>query len=86
MSRFPIVQNGERVWVEKPDMAYDNGVHFPVVGKQFGAARTLTAGRVGNADTLLFSTRDLVDFARSYFIQTLSGSRRPDAGDPLSGP
>ena len=71
LSRFPIVQNGERVWVEKPDMAYDNGVHFSVVGKQFSEARAVRAGRVGNADALLFSTRDLVDFAKSYFLRTL---------------
>jgi len=72
LSRFPIVQNGERVWVEKPDMAYDNGVHFSVVGKQFAEAREVRAGRVGNADALLFSTRDLVDFAKPYFLRTLA--------------
>jgi aminoglycoside 3-N-acetyltransferase len=74
LSRFPIVQDGERVWVEKSDMAYDNGVHFPVVGKQFVEARALRAGRVGNADAYLFSTRDLVDFAKSYFLRTLASS------------
>jgi aminoglycoside 3-N-acetyltransferase len=72
LSRFPIVQNGERVWVEKPDMAYDNGVHFSVVGKQFAEARAVRAGRVGNADALLFSTRDLVDFAKPYFLRALA--------------
>ena len=72
LSRFPIVQNGERVWVEKPDMAYDNGVHFSAVGKQFIAAGTVRVGRVGNADALLFSTRDLVDFAKAYFLRTLA--------------
>ena len=71
LSRFPIVQDGRRVWVEKPDMAYDEGVHFPVVGRQFAEARALTAGRVGNADALLFSTRDLVDFAKAYFLRAL---------------
>jgi aminoglycoside 3-N-acetyltransferase len=72
VSRYPIVQNGERVWVEKPDMAYDNGEHFPVVGSQFIEARSLRAGRVGNADALFFSTRDLVDFAKSYFLRALA--------------
>src|SRR4029077_15196158 len=62
LSRFPIVQNGKRVWVEKPDMAHDNGAHFTVVGEQFTEARAVRSGRVGNAETLLFSTRDLVDF------------------------
>jgi aminoglycoside 3-N-acetyltransferase len=72
LSRFPIVQDGARVWVEMPDMAFDNGTHFPVVGKQFSGARTVSAGRVGHADAMLFSTRDLVDFARSYFLRTLA--------------
>ena len=72
LSRFPIVQNGERVWVETPDMAHDNGVHFPVVGKHFTEAGSVRAGRVGNADALLFSTRNLVDFAKSYFLRTLA--------------
>jgi aminoglycoside 3-N-acetyltransferase len=74
VSRFPIVQNGERVWVEKPDMAFDNGVHFPVVGQHFTEARTVNAGRVGNADALLFSTRELVDFAKAYFLRALGPS------------
>ena len=71
ISRFPIIHNGERVWVEKPDMAHDNGVHFPVVGSQFAKACATSAGRVGNADALLFSTRALVDFAKAYFSRTL---------------
>ena len=71
ISRFPIIHNGERVWVEKPDMAFDNGVHFPTVGTQFAAKGTIAAGRVGHADAQLFLTRDLVDFAESYFLSTL---------------
>jgi aminoglycoside 3-N-acetyltransferase len=72
LSRYPIIQDGERVWVEKPDMAHDNGVHFPVVGRQFCEAREVIVGRVGNAEALLFSTRDLVVFAKSYFLRTLA--------------
>ena len=37
ISRFPIIQNGERVWVERPDMAFDNGVHFSIVGDKFAS-------------------------------------------------
>jgi aminoglycoside 3-N-acetyltransferase len=72
LSRYPIIQNGERVWVEMPDMAHDNGVHFPVVGRQFSEACEVMAGRVGNAEALLLLTRDLVDFARSYFLRALA--------------
>jgi aminoglycoside 3-N-acetyltransferase len=71
VSRFPIIDNGERVWVAMPDMAFDNGVHFPVVGDQFAARGGICAGRIGDADAMLFSTRDLVDFAQSYFLSAL---------------
>jgi aminoglycoside 3-N-acetyltransferase len=71
VSRFPIIENGERVWVEMPDMAFDNGVHFPVIGDQFAAKDTIRAGRIGDADAMLFSTRDLVDFAQAYFLSAL---------------
>jgi aminoglycoside 3-N-acetyltransferase len=70
-SRFPIMQNGERVWVETRDMAFDNGVHFPVVGDRFAAIGTIRAGRIGSADAMLFSTRELVDFAERYFLDVL---------------
>jgi len=71
VNRFPMLLNGERVWVEARNMATDGGVHFPTVGEQFidtGAVRT---ARVGNADAMLFSTRQLVDFAESYFRRVL---------------
>jgi aminoglycoside 3-N-acetyltransferase len=71
ISRYPIMQNGERAWVERPDMAFDNGVHFPTVGAKFAAIGTICAARIGDADAMLFSTRDLVDFAESYFRTAL---------------
>jgi aminoglycoside 3-N-acetyltransferase len=71
ISRYPIMQNGERTWVERPDMASDNGVHFPTVGAKFAAKGAICAARIGDADAMLFSTRDLVDFAESYFLTTL---------------
>ena len=71
MSRYPIMQDGERAWVERPDMAFDNGVHFPTVGAKFAAKGTIRVARVGDADAQLFSTRDLVDFAESYFLTAL---------------
>ena len=70
-SRFPILRDGERVWVTVPDMAADHGTHFPVVGAEFTASRTIRAARVGGADAILFSTRELVDFAKSYFARVL---------------
>jgi aminoglycoside 3-N-acetyltransferase len=71
VSRFPMIQNGERVWLERPDMAGDKNVHFPIVGDQFATNGTIQVGRIGNADAMLFATRDLVDFAESYFRRAL---------------
>jgi aminoglycoside N3'-acetyltransferase len=51
---------------------HDNGEHFPVIGRQFNEAREVMIGRVGNSEAMLFSTRDLVDFAKSYFMRTLA--------------
>lgn len=75
ISRFPVIENNERVWVQKPDMASDNGELFPGVGKEFLATGAVTTGAVGRADTALFSTRRLVDFARNYFQQVLGKPR-----------
>jgi aminoglycoside 3-N-acetyltransferase len=67
LSRFPLMQDGKRTWVEKPDMAPDNGVHFPVVGKRFVETGHVQSGKVGDAASMLFSTKALVDFAAAYF-------------------
>lgn len=70
-SRYVLEQGGETIWVENPDMAADNGEHFPVVGDMFLAAGRVKRARIGNAEALLFSTRDLVDFAEAYFRRSL---------------
>ena len=71
LSGFPIVENGVRVWVEKLSMGTDNGTHFPIVGQRFVDRGQARSGKIGNADTLLFSTRALVDFAEGYFREVL---------------
>jgi aminoglycoside 3-N-acetyltransferase len=71
ISGFPIVENGVRVWVEKLSMGTDNGAHFPIVGQLFADQGQVRSGKVGNADTMLFSTRALVDFAEGYFREVL---------------
>ncbi len=70
--RFPLIKNGERIWVESPNMANDDGVHFPIIGEQFIATGNVRAGRVGATDSMLFATKQLVDFAESYFNQVLT--------------
>ena len=70
--RYPMSVNGERVWIENIDMANDDGVHFPIVGVQFAETASIRLGTVGQADSTLFSTRDLVDFAKTYFVRELN--------------
>jgi aminoglycoside 3-N-acetyltransferase len=72
ISRYPLLENGVRVWVEKRDMASDNGTHFPIVGQHFMARGEIRNGKVGDADALLFPTRALVDFAADYFLEVLT--------------
>ena len=71
ISRYPVIENGQRIWVEKPDMASDHGAHFPVVGKQFVDRGLVRMENVGQAPSMLFSTRALVDFAERYFRAAL---------------
>lgn len=71
ISRFAMIENGVRVWVEKLSMGTDNGTHFPIVGQRFVDRGQVRSGKVGGADALLFSTRALVDFAEGYFREVL---------------
>ena len=71
ISRFPMIENGVRVWVEKLSMGTDNGTHFPLVGQRFVDRGQVRSGTVGGAAALLFSTRALVDFAEGYFREVL---------------
>ena len=72
VSRFLVVESSEPVWVEMPDMAADNGVHFPIVGQRFIDGGDVRVGRVGLAQAMLCSTRALVDHARAYFTEVLT--------------
>jgi len=71
-SRFAIVKDGKRVWIETPDMAADNGVHFPIVGDRFMSTGAVSQGDIGNAASVLFGTRALVDFAEVYFTEVFA--------------
>lgn len=71
LSHFADIENGRRVWVEKPDMASDGGVHFPEVGKRFVESGRVRSGNIDGARNMLFSTRELVDFAEGYFREAL---------------
>ena len=71
VSRYPLIVDGQRQWVVKPDMASDRDGHFPEVGRRFRETGQLRSGHVGGAASLLFANRDLVDFAVPYFRAAL---------------
>lgn len=71
-SRFPMLENGKRIWKEVPDMATDGSTHFPVVGEQFVNSGRVLTGKLGNASCMLFPMQALVDFAMMYFKKALS--------------
>lgn len=69
--RFPALENGGRIWREVPNVADDNDTHFPIIGQEYLSAGRANPGSVGNARSVLFSMRDLVDFAVRYFEAVL---------------
>jgi aminoglycoside 3-N-acetyltransferase len=69
--RFPTLDGGRRVWLEVPNVADDNDTHFPIIGKEYLAAGQAKVGSIGDAQSTLFSMRDLVDFAVRYFEAVL---------------
>jgi aminoglycoside 3-N-acetyltransferase len=69
--RFPALSNGRRVWLEAPNVADDNDTHFPIIGQQYVSAGRAQLGRIGEAQSMLFPMRDLVDFAVKYFEAAL---------------
>lgn len=69
--RFPVLDKGQRVWMEVPNVADDNGAHFPVVGQEYVAEEGVRQGKIGDAASMLFPMRNLVDFAVRYFEDAL---------------
>lgn len=69
--RFPVIENGHRKWLEVPNVADDNDTHFPVVGNHYRQQYDPAGKPVGKAASLLFSMREMVDFAVKYFDQNL---------------
>ena len=61
----PIWQNGRRVWQWYDDLDYDDG-RFPQIGADFEKAHPVQVGRVGLAESRLFSQRAAVDFATNW--------------------
>lgn len=69
--RFPAEEEGRRVWIEVPNVADDNDTFFPLIGQGYVSAGRARHGRIGDAPSMLFPMRDLVDFAVGQFESLL---------------
>ncbi|MET8544038.1 AAC(3) family N-acetyltransferase [Kitasatospora sp. NPDC004799] len=72
LRRFPMAIQGERVWIEAPDVGDDNGTHFPVVGREFEERAGIREVLVGNAPCRLLPVRDLIPFAVRRLTELLA--------------
>ncbi|MFJ6622748.1 aminoglycoside N(3)-acetyltransferase [Kitasatospora sp. NPDC091335] len=72
LRRFPMAIQGERVWIEAPDVADDNGTHFPVVGREFEERTGIREALVGSAPCRLLPVRDLIPFAVRRLTELLA--------------
>lgn len=70
--RFLVVEDGKRRWVEAENMAWDRSTHFPLAGEAFTRIGKVNCGKIGQADSMLFSTRELVTYASEYFERVLA--------------
>ena len=69
--RVPVGEGAGRSWVEAPDVGDDLDIHFPVLGASFLAEGRARRGKVGRAEAVLASARDLTAFASRYLAQAL---------------
>ena len=69
--RFPMLQDGQRVWKEVQNVGDDNDTHFSVIGHGFASACGVRRDTIGDARSMLFPMRGLVDFAVSWFRDVL---------------
>ena len=69
--RFPVLEDGKRLWKQVQNVADDLDTHFPVLGEQYLASGRPGRGKVGQAEAVLVDMRDLVDFAVEYFNRVL---------------
>ena len=69
--RFPVLEDGHRVWKEVPNVGDDNDTHFPAIGHEFASAGGVRQGTIGDARSMLFPMRGLVDFAVGRFRDVL---------------
>ncbi|UZK53784.1 AAC(3) family N-acetyltransferase [Streptomyces drozdowiczii] len=76
LRRFPYLVDGERVWVEAPDVGDDNGRHFPGVGAEAEDAGLVRTGVIGAAECRLMESRPFIEFAARRLRERLAAEGR----------
>lgn len=71
----PILEYGRRVWKWFEDIDYDEE-SFPEIGTEMEAAHPVHTGKVGQAESRLFSQRTAVDFARDWFFRNVTNDEK----------
>lgn len=65
-SCYQVLTGTDKKWIEVTDMANDNGALFPKIGKGFLATGEVKNAKIGEANSFLFSSKALVDFAVGF--------------------
>ena len=66
-SRYPIIRDNNREWIEVKDMENDNSTHFPTIGEMYMNKSRLAYKKIGQANSVLMDIKSLVDFGTAYF-------------------
>ena len=68
LRRFPYVVEGQRVWLEAPDVGNDNDTLFPQVGADWGRSNRQV---IGAAHCELMNAVPFIDFAKNRLAELL---------------
>jgi aminoglycoside 3-N-acetyltransferase len=71
LRRFPYVVEGQRVWLEAPDVGNDNDTHFPRIGAEWADRGLARHHVIGAARCELVEAVPFIDFARQRLEQLL---------------
>ena len=71
LRRFPYLVEGQRVWLEAPDIGNDNGTYFPRIGAEWADRGQSRRQTIGNARCELLDAVAFIDFARMRLDQLL---------------
>lgn len=73
--RFPMHDESGRVWIEAADVGDDNDTYFPMLGRLFeSSSATVIRGAMGNATSVIFSSREYIETALPVLRAALSSN------------